>query len=93
MKSPLSPRQTQILSEISRGLSNKLVANKFGISEQTIKNQLISIMDKLGAENRTHAVVLAMLNGWLDVAISETQIVASNIAEPRKHGRHKIYTF
>ena len=91
MKSPLSPRQTQILNEVAKGLSNKLVANKFGISEQTIKNQLISIMDKLGAENRTHAVVLAMLNGWLNVAVPETQ--ASNIVESRKHGRHKIYTF
>lgn len=90
MKSPLSRRQTQILNEIAKGLSNKLVANRFGIKEQTVKNQLVSITDKLGAANRTHAVVLAMLNGWLDVAISETQTVEST---PRKHGKYKIYPF
>ena len=64
---PLSPRQTQILNQIAKGHPNKWIARCLGISEQTVKNHVTSIMDKLDANDRTHAVVLAMLNGWLKI--------------------------
>lgn len=64
---PLSPRQTQILNQIAKGHPNKWIARSLGISEQTVKNHVTSIMDKLDANDRTHAVVLAMLNGWLKI--------------------------
>jgi len=64
---PLSPRQTEILNQIAKGQSNKRIARSLGISEQTVKNHVTSIMDKLDANDRTHAVVLAMLNGWLNI--------------------------
>jgi len=64
---PLSPRQTQILNQIAKGHPNKWIARTLGISEQTVKNHVTSIMDKLDANDRTHAVVLAMLNGWLNI--------------------------
>jgi DNA-binding NarL/FixJ family response regulator len=64
---PLSPRQTQILNQIAKGHANKWIAHCLGISEQTVKNHVTSIMDKLDANDRTHAVVLAMLNGWLKI--------------------------
>ena len=64
---PLSPRQTQILNQIAKGHPNKWIARSLGISEQTVKNHVTSIMDKLDANDRTHAVVLAMLNGWLNI--------------------------
>lgn len=64
---PLSPRQTQILNHIAKGHPNKWIARSLGISEQTVKNHVTSIMDKLDANDRTHAVVLAMLNGWLKI--------------------------
>lgn len=64
---PLSPRQAQILNQIAKGYSNRQIAHSFGISEQTVKNQVVSILDKLGANNRTHAVVLALLNGSLKI--------------------------
>ena len=71
---PLSPRQTQILNQIAKGHPNKWIARSLGISEQTVKNHVTSIMDKLDANDRTHAVVLAMLNGWLTIEdISEVR--------------------
>jgi len=64
---PLSRRQTEILNQIAKGQPNKRIARTLGISEQTVKNHVTSIMDKLDANDRTHAVVLAMLNGWLNI--------------------------
>ena len=64
---PLSPRQTEVLNQIAKGHPNKWIARSLGISEQTVKNHVTSIMDKLDANDRTHAVVLAMLNGWLNI--------------------------
>jgi len=50
---------------IAEGKTNKIIACSFGISEQTVKNQVVSILDKLGAHNRTHAVVLAIRGGLI----------------------------
>ena len=63
--SPLTPRQTEILDHIARGYSNKQIAGKFGISEQTIKNHMSTILRKLDVNDRTQAVVLAMHYGWI----------------------------
>jgi DNA-binding NarL/FixJ family response regulator len=52
---------------ISQGHGNKQIATALGVNEQTIKNQMSGIMAKLHANNRTHAVVLALNSGWLDV--------------------------
>jgi len=61
----LTPRETEILDHIARGYINKQVASKLGISEQTVKNHLSSILRKLDVTDRTQAVVLAMHNGWI----------------------------
>ena len=65
IESPLSSRERQILSLIASGYINKEVATEFGISEHTIKNHMTHIMEKLDVSDRTHAVVLAMQNGWI----------------------------
>ncbi len=65
--SPLTNRERQVLSMISQGHGNKQIAASLGINEQTVKNQMSGIMAKLHANNRTHAVVLALNSGWLDV--------------------------
>lgn len=63
--SVLTRRETEILDYIARGYMNKQVAIQLGLSEQTIKNHLSSILRKLDVNDRTRAVVLAMQNGWI----------------------------
>jgi DNA-binding NarL/FixJ family response regulator len=62
---PLSPREMEILKLITRGLSNKEVAYTLGISHQTVKNHMTSILRKLDVEDRTQAAVFALRRGWV----------------------------
>lgn len=62
---PLSPREMEVLIEIVRGSSNKEIARRFGISHQTVKNHVTSILRKLGVEDRTQAAVFALQRGWI----------------------------
>jgi len=66
---PLTYRETQILNYISQGNSNKQIAHILEISEQTIKNHVSSILRKLNANDRAHAVALAMRNGWIPAEV------------------------
>lgn len=61
----LTRRETEILEYVARGHMNKQIADELGLSEQTIKNQLSSILRKLEVGDRTQAVVLAIRNGWI----------------------------
>jgi DNA-binding NarL/FixJ family response regulator len=65
MFSPLSPREMQILQYVTRGLSNKEIANTLGISHQTVKNHMTAILHKLAVEDRTQAAVYALRHGWV----------------------------
>ncbi len=62
---PLSPREMEILRCVTRGLSNKEIASELGISHQTVKNHMTSILDKLNVEDRTQAAVYALQRGWV----------------------------
>ena len=62
---PLTPKEIQILTHVAEGNSNKRIANILGISEQTIKNHVSAILRKLNANDRAHAVFLAIRNGWI----------------------------
>jgi DNA-binding NarL/FixJ family response regulator len=53
---PLTAREIDVLEVVSEGLSNKAIAERLGISVETVKFHLASIMGKLGAANRTDAV-------------------------------------
>ena len=66
--SPLTPRETEILNHIAQGLLNKQIASKLGISEQTIKNHVTSILRKLNANARTEAVVVAIKQGLIKLS-------------------------
>ncbi len=66
--SPLTPRETEILDYIAKGYLNKQIALKLGISEQTIKNHVTSILRKLNANARTEAVVVAIRKGLISIA-------------------------
>lgn len=61
----LSPREQEVLSLLSEGLSNRDVAARLGISHHTAKFHVNAILDKLGAATRTEAVVLAARSGLL----------------------------
>jgi DNA-binding NarL/FixJ family response regulator len=62
---PLSPREMEILQHVTRGLSNKEIAAKLGISHQTVKNHMTAILHKLDIEDRTQAAVYALRHGWV----------------------------
>ncbi len=63
--SPLTPREIEILEYIAQGYLNKQIAAELGISEQTIKNHVTSILRKLNANARTEAVVVAIKQGLI----------------------------
>jgi two-component system nitrate/nitrite response regulator NarL len=49
---PLTPREQQIASAIADGRTNRDIAARLGITEQTVKNHLTSIFEKVGVDNR-----------------------------------------
>ncbi len=63
--SPLTPRETEILTYMAQGYFNKQIALELSISEQTIKNHITSILRKLDANARTQAVVTAIKRGLI----------------------------
>jgi len=63
----LTPREVEVLDTISAGNSNKIVADKLSITEDTVKGHVSSIMSKLQANDRTHAVLIALRRGFLDL--------------------------
>jgi DNA-binding NarL/FixJ family response regulator len=63
----LSEREVEILKHVAAGWSNKLVAAQLGISEGTVKSHMKSILEKLNARDRTHAVMIAIQRGIFDV--------------------------
>ncbi len=65
--SPLTPKETEILNYIAQGYLNKQIAIELGISEQTIKNHVTSILRKLNANARTDAVVVAIKQGLISI--------------------------
>jgi DNA-binding NarL/FixJ family response regulator len=62
---PLSPREMEILQHIAQGKSNKEVAYELGISRQTVKNHMTSILRKLAVNDRTQAAIYALRRGWI----------------------------
>lgn len=66
---PLSPREMEILEQVTHGLSNKEIAFQLGISHQTVKNHMTAILRKLQVDDRTQAAVYALSNGWVRVTL------------------------
>jgi DNA-binding NarL/FixJ family response regulator len=63
----LSPRELEVLKRVAAGNSNRLIADQLALSEDTIKSHMKSIMSKLSANDRTHAVTIALKRGIIDV--------------------------
>jgi DNA-binding NarL/FixJ family response regulator len=64
-RNPLTLREIEILGLVAQGFRNREIADVLNVSEQTIKNHLRTVMHKLGAPNRTRAVMSAIRNEWL----------------------------
>jgi DNA-binding NarL/FixJ family response regulator len=63
--SALSAREMEILSYVTDGMLNKEIAHELGISQQTVKNHITSILKKLNVKDRTQAAVTALKRGWV----------------------------
>jgi DNA-binding NarL/FixJ family response regulator len=62
---PLSTREMEVLECVTRGMSNKEIANSLEISHQTVKNHVTAILRKLNVDDRTQAAVYALRRGWV----------------------------
>jgi DNA-binding NarL/FixJ family response regulator len=63
----LTEREIDVLRRVAAGKSNKLIAAELDISEGTVKTHMKSILPKLDASDRTHAVMIALKRGILDL--------------------------
>jgi DNA-binding NarL/FixJ family response regulator len=61
----LSTREMEVLTQLTKGLSNKEIAVRLNISHQTVKNHVTAIFRKLGVEDRTQATIYALRRGWV----------------------------
>jgi DNA-binding NarL/FixJ family response regulator len=62
----LTEREVEVLRKVAMGNSNKIIASQLNVSEATVKGHMKSILSKLGASDRTHAVTIAMKRGFID---------------------------
>jgi DNA-binding NarL/FixJ family response regulator len=63
----LSPREVDVLRLIAGGNANKAVASQLSITEETVKGHVKNILAKLAANDRTHAVTIALKRGIIDL--------------------------
>src|SRR5215469_16532523 len=63
----LSSREIEVLRQVAAGNANKIVADNLSISEDTVKAHMRSILSKLGARDRTHAVTIAVKRGIIEI--------------------------
>lgn len=63
----LTEREMEVLREVAAGNSNKIIADRLNISEQTVKTHMKIILAKLAANDRTHAVTIALKRGIIEI--------------------------
>jgi len=63
----LTGREIEVLRQVSCGNANKIIADKLEISEETVKAHMRKILSKLGANDRTHAVAIALKRGIIEI--------------------------
>ena len=64
---PLSPGEVQVLRLIASGNANKQIADLLSITEETVKGREKNILSKLNANDRTHAAVIALKRGIIEL--------------------------
>jgi len=65
----LSPREVDVIGAVAAGGDNKQVAHRLGVSEETVKTHMKSILSKLDASDRLQAVIIAMRRGIIDMIL------------------------
>ena len=63
----LTEREIEVLREVAAGSANKVVALRLAVAEETVKAHMRSILSKLGANDRTHAVTIALKRGIIEI--------------------------
>jgi DNA-binding NarL/FixJ family response regulator len=63
----LSEREIDVIRRVATGLSNKEIGAHLSISEQTVKTYMKSILSKLDANDRSHAITIALERGFIDL--------------------------
>jgi DNA-binding NarL/FixJ family response regulator len=63
---PPTKRQLQIIQLVARGKQNKEIARELGISHQTVKNHVEALLQRIGANDRAHAVYIALKENFID---------------------------
>ena len=63
----LSGREIEVLRQLSTGNSNKMIADHLNLSEETVKAHMRNILSKLGANDRTHALTIALKRGIIEI--------------------------
>lgn len=63
----LTPRELEVLRLIAEGNANKQIAAQLAVSEDTVKSHVGNILEKLGANDRTHAVTIALKRGIIEL--------------------------
>jgi len=63
----LTAREVSVLKLVAKGLSNRQIAEKLNVSEATAKSDVASVLAKLGAQDRTHAVTMALVRNIIDL--------------------------
>lgn len=71
---PLSKREMEVLGQLTKGMSNKEIATSLGISHQTVKNHVTSILRKLDVDDRTQATLYALRRGWYRLQDDDKEI-------------------
>lgn len=62
----LSPRELEVLELVAEGLSNAEIGQRLNIAERTVRTHMLLVMAKLHANNRTHALIIALQCGILE---------------------------
>jgi len=63
----LTPRETDVLRLVARGNANKAIADQLSLTEETVKSHIRSILAKLSANDRTHAVAIGLKRGIIEL--------------------------
>jgi DNA-binding NarL/FixJ family response regulator len=70
----LTAREIAALDGVVRGMSNREIADRLCVTEQTVKNQMTAVLRKLGADDRVQALLFALQHGW---AVAQKREIAT----------------